>query len=440
MSQSSSMLRLAAPLALQQVGSHLMGLVDAAILGRYSDAALAGAGVGNNAYFAITCVGLGIIMGMDSVVPQAVGGGRHDDARRYLRAGVRLGVLVGLLTTLAVMATPSLLALAHVDHAVLAEARPFTYMRALGALPFLLSIAFRSYLSAYAITRPLVISVVVGNVLNAGLDVALIFGVPAIGLPAMGAFGAALATTLVQTLMLGIFIASVRVVDVSSQPPRTPAPSTRADVLAIARHGLPVGGQLLAEVGIFAVATVLAARMGKIPAAAHTIALSLASFTFSFALGIANATSVLVGHAVGASDIPLARKRGFLGFGMGAAVMATFATMFLVLARPLAGMFTHDPTVVAAAASLLQIAAVFQLSDAAQAIGAGALRGLADTRPTLVANVIGHYAVGLPVMLGLGIGAGLGARGLWWGLSAGLTVTAAILVVRFLRSTSRTRP
>ncbi len=146
---------------------------------------------------------------------------------------------------------------------------------------------------------------------------------------------------------------------------------------------------------------------------------------------------VHVGLAVGAGDLPLARQRGFLGLRVGLVVMAGFAATFLLVPRVVAEAFTDSATVIAQAVPLLQIAALFQLSDGTQAIGAGMLRGLGDTRATFVGNLVGHYAVGLPIMLGLGFGAAMGAPGLWWGLSAGLTVTGAFLVVRFVRSTTR---
>jgi MATE family multidrug resistance protein len=171
--------------------------------------------------------------------------------------------------------------------------------------------------------------------------------------------------------------------------------------------------------------------MGKLPAAAHAIALNLASFTFSVAVGIGAATNVRVGHAIGAGDRALARRRGVLGLQIGLAVMACFAALFIIAARALASLFTHQLAVIAATIPLLQIAALFQLSDGTQAIAAGALRGIGDTRATFVGNVIGHYGVGLAISLALAFGAGLGAPGLWWGLSAGLTATAIYLVVRF---------
>ena len=202
-------------------------------------------------------------------------------------------------------------------------------------------------------------------------------------------------------------------------------------------YGLPVGGQISAEVGIFGVATVIAGRLGTLAAAGHGIALNLSSFTFSVSVGIGSAASVRVGHAAGAGDHALARRRGIIGFASGIAVMSTFALAFLAAPAALAAIFTDDTAVIAAAVPLLQIAALFQLSDGTQAIGAGALRGLGDTRATLVANLVGHYAIGLPISLSLAFAAGLGAPGLWWGLSAGLFVTAVALVVRFLRRTRK---
>jgi MATE family multidrug resistance protein len=212
-------------------------------------------------------------------------------------------------------------------------------------------------------------------------------------------------------------------------------PSTRADLAEVLRYGLPVGGHLFAEVGIFGLATVLAAHMGKLPAAAHSVALNLASFTFSGAVGIGAATAVRVGHAIGAGDRSLARRRGLLGLRIGLAVMSVFAATFLIAPGALAGLFSDRAQVIAATIPLLQIAALFQLSDGAQAIAAGALRGIGDTRATFVGNVLGHYGVGLVISLSLAFGAGLGAPGLWWGLSAGLTATAAYLVQRFLAGT-----
>lgn len=441
-SELRAQIALALPLAAQQLGFQLMGTVDAAWLGRYDDTALAAAGVGNNLLFAISSLGLGLVMGLDSLIPQAIGAHRYADARRYLHAGLRLSVLAGLAATLIVLATPPVLSVAGVADDVAHEAAVYVYLRSIGIVPFLLSVALRSYLAAHNVTRPLIIAVVVGNIVNALLDYALIFGVSALGLPPLGVIGAAVATVSVQVAIVFIYLGSVRALDPDGprgpKAPGDPSPlpkSTRADLMAIVRIGGPVAGQLFAEIGIFGVATVIAASMGTLPAAGHTIALNLSSITFAVALGVGAATSVRVGHAVGAGDLALARRRGMIGFAMGLCVMAAFALVFVTVPGVLARAFTSDAAVIGAAVPLLMIAALFQLSDGAQAIGAGALRGLGETRATLIGNVIGHYAIGLGISLGLGFGAGLGAPGLWLGLSAGLTVTALYLFLRFLSAT-----
>lgn len=421
----SAQLRLAIPLAAQQLGFQLMGLVDAAMLGRLDDTALAAAGVGNSLLFAVSSLGVGVVMGLDTVVPQALGAGRPVDARRALGGGLRLALLTGLACTLLLIATPSLLAVAGVPDDVARTARVYVDLRAFGVVPFLVSIALRSYLAAHHVTRPLILATIAGNLANAGLDVALIYGLGPI--PAMGVAGAAIATVGVQLALVAVYAAAVRRID---GPARRP-PSTRADLAAILRYGLPISGQMFAEIGIFGAATILAAHLGKVPAAAHSIALNLASFTFSVAVGIGAATSVRVGLAIGAGDRALARHRGVVGLGIGLAIMSACAAVFVALPGALAALFTDQAAVVAATLPLLQIAALFQLSDGAQAIAAGALRGLGDTRATFVGNLVGHYGIGLAISLTLAFGVGMGAPGLWWGLSVGLTATATYLVLRF---------
>ena len=177
--------------------------------------------------------------------------------------------------------------------------------------------------------------------------------------------------------------------------------------------------------------------MGTLPAAAHSIALNLASFTFSVAVGVGAATACGSATRSAPATLALARRRGAARpRGSASRAMACFARR-RSCSRPARwpALFTDAPPVIAATMPLLQIAALFQLSDGTQAIAAGALRGLGNTRATFIGNLIGHYGIGLPISLALAFGAGLGAPGLWWGLSAGLTATAIFLVQRFLAGT-----
>lgn len=424
---------LSVPLALGHLAQHLMGLVDTALLGRYSEIALAGAGIGNSLVFAVTVFGLGAVMGLDTLIPQALGAGESGRAHRLFGRGLALAVLVGVPLTAAAALMPGVLGLAGVDAAVAADATTYVYWRLPAIVPFLLFVAARSYLQAHGITRPIVLSMVIGNLVNVVADLALIFGVDSLGIPALGAAGAAAATSVVSIATMAVLLIAVRYV----RRPGDDGPAEPGTLGRIFGLGLPVGLQLVAEVGIFGLASVCAGRLGPTPAGAHQVALTLVSFTFAVVIGIGAATSVRVGRAVGRSDVPATRRAGVVGLGFGTVFMTFTAALFVLVPETLARLFTSDPDVIAAAVPLLRIGAVFQLSDGAQAIAAGALRGAGDTRSPLYGNLVGHYAIGVPVMLSLGFAGGMGAPGLWWGLSAGLTATAVALILRFLAISAR---
>lgn len=433
-------MRLALPLVAGQAGQQLMGFVDTAMVGRLGPEALAGVGIGNGLYFAFTCLGLGCVLGMDAPVSQALGAGEAGRARMILGRGLAVGAVASLPLMVAVVAAPLVLGPAGVDPGAAAACRAFLWGRVGNVVPFLLFAAYRSYLQARDVTRPIVVSTVIGNVVNLIGNWLLIFGggglerfgVPHLGLPELGVVGSGLASTLASVVMLAVLALAVRR---DLQGPR--APPEPAVVRTILRLGLPIGLQILAEVGVFATVSVLAGKLSATAAAGHQIAITLASFTFTVALGIGQATSVRVGLHVGRGDTPRARGSGRLGIGLGAAVMSASALAFLLAPAALARLLTDDPGVLAAALPLLRVAAVFQIFDGVQVVAAGALRGAGDARAPLYANLAGHYAVGLPVAIGLGFGAGLGAEGLWWGLCAGLVFVSIVLALRFERLASR---
>ncbi|HEU5055491.1 MAG TPA: MATE family efflux transporter [Kofleriaceae bacterium] len=432
---------LALPLCVSHAGMHLMSVVDTAVLGHYRDASMAGAGIGGGVLFAIMVLGMGTVMGMDALVPQALGAGERQRARQLLATGVRLALLLSLPLAAIIGLAALLLPLTPMHDEVASEASAYLVGRLPGLVPFLVYTAQRSYLQANHVTRPIVVAMVIGNVVNLAADWILVMGdeglvrigLPAVGLPAMGAMGAALATSAVNLCSFVVFWVAVEKLDRGAPPP----PQDPALARSIVRLGLPIGLQLVAEVGVFALTGVLAGTLGKLPAAGHQVALSLASLSFSMAIGVGAATSVRVGRAIGAGDTPMARRAGAQGIAVGALLMGTSGLFFILMPRQLAGLFTGDAAVIEVAVPLIQIAAVFQLSDAIQAVSAGALRGAGDTRFSFVANVFGHYAIGLPVAAGLGFAAGLGAAGLWWGLSLGLTAVAVVQSMRFARLTGR---
>jgi len=200
---------------------------------------------------------------------------------------------------------------------------------------------------------------------------------------------------------------------------------------------VPIGIQTWLEFGVFATSGLLMGLMGAIAVASHQVALQFASLTFMVPLGIAQATSVLVGQAVGRADAPAARRAAGAGLVTGAAFMALAAVPLLAVPEPLARAFSDDAVVVAAAALLLPIAGVFQVFDGLQVVAAGALRGIGDTRIPMVMALVGFWLVGLPVCVALGFGLDLGPTGIWWGLATGLGVVAVLLLVRLRRRFGR---
>nr|MDQ3035188.1 MATE family efflux transporter [Myxococcota bacterium] len=204
------------------------------------------------------------------------------------------------------------------------------------------------------------------------------------------------------------------------------------------RLGGAIGVQFAVEAGSFSIVTMLMPRFGVPVMGGHHVALSIVSATFQIALGIGAATSVRVGHAIGRGDVEGTRRAGLVGIAAGTAIMVISSMFLLAAPARLASIFTTEPDVIRAAVPLLFVAACFQLSDGAQTIAQGALRGAGDTFWPLLINVSGHYLVGLPLGIHLAWRIfDLGAVGLWWGLSAGLTYVAIAMTLRFLRISRR---
>ncbi len=443
-SELRTLLKLAAPLAAASAGHQLMGVVDTAIVGRLGAEELGAVGLANGLYFGLSVAGIGVMMGLDPLIAQALGAGRHVQARRLLWQGVWLAVIASLVLAIPLALAPFVLEPFGIAEPVARKAGIYLWLRLIGLVPALIYVGVRSYLQATGHTRPMLISVVVGNVFNFAADILFVFGGD--GLPAwtgplrlvpgMGVAGAAIATTLCTVLQLWVVAEAVKRLPVDGFE-RGMRRLSVPEVKQAARVGIPIGLQMGAEVGVFALAGLLAGRLGTLDLAAHQISLSLASMTFTVALGVGAAGAVRVGHAIGARDRARTRTAGLVSFVAGGGWMGLGAILFWVAPGPVASLLTDKPEVIAASIPLLAVAAVFQISDGLQAVGAGVLRGAGDTRFAFIANLVGHYGIGLPVALFFGLYLDKGVVGLWWGLCAGLTAVAVVLLVRFLRMSAK---
>lgn len=433
------LLALAVPLSASFAGGSLLGFVDAAMVGRLGAASLGAVGIGNGLFMALGVIGMGLVAGTDPLISQAIGAGETRQARRIFWQGLRLAFWTSAPLIVLMLAAAFALERCGIAVATARATQLFLFGRALNMTAMLASGAARSYLQAVGRTRPILGSMIAANAANFLFDLLLIFGdaalafvhLPGIGLPALGVLGAGLASTIASFMSMGVLMLAVAKVPVE-QPEGVRALDMEL-VRKTVRLGRPISLHLLAEVGAFTIATVMAGRMGSLTVAGHHVALSLSGMTFSTALGLGAATSVLVGKAVGRGDTPGARRAGFLGVAIAVALMSSCGLVFFFAPRLCGGILTDQLDVLIAAAPLIQIAAVFQISDAIQGVLAGALRGAGDTHFTQVANWLGHYVIGLPLAVVLGFYTSLGARGIWWGLSAGLTVVAVLLFARFER-------
>jgi MATE family multidrug resistance protein len=431
------MLALAVPVVLAEMGWMTMGIVDTLMVGRLSPEAIGAVGIGSGLFIGVGIFAMGLLLGLDTLVAQAFGAGRIDDCHRWLFHGVALSLLLTAPIMLLLFGVSAALDGWGLDPAVLRLAVPYLDAVTWSVLPLLLYASFRRYLQGMGVVRPIMFALGLANLTNVAANWILIFG--KLGAPALGVRGAAWATVLSRVVMAGFLFAVIRYRE-RERLFRTPMRIEAAWMRRLVALGFPAAGQVTLEVGVFSAATALAGRLAPVSLAAHQIALNLASFTFMVPLGVASAGAVRVGHAVGRRDRAGAAHAGWTALLLGVGFMACAAGSFLTFPRALIGAFTSDAKVLELGASLLFVAAVFQLFDGVQGVATGVLRGLGDTRWPMFWNLAGHWIIGLPLGYVLCFTAGLGVIGLWWGLSSGLIICAIALLTVWTRHVGRGTP
>jgi len=438
------MLALAIPVALGELGWMAMGVVDVMMVGRVSAEAIGAVGMGRALFWVVAVPGIGMLLGLDTLISQAFGAKNLKDCHRSMIHGVYISLAMAIPATGLALACAPLLQLWGLDPGVLRETQPYIRAIAWSSLPIFLYASFRRYLQGINVVRPVMIALISANVINALCNWVLIFG--HWGAPELGVEGAGWATV-ISTAYLAIYLAVAIVLhdrDERGGLWETPLRLERARLKRLLALGLPSSIQLLLELGVFALATAFAGWLDAASLAAHQIALTAASVTFMVPLGVSSAGAVRVGQAIGRGDPEGAGDSGWAALVLGTTFMAGAAAVFVVLPRPLIRLFSTDPAVIAVGVTLLAIAAVFQLFDGFQVVATGNLRGSGDTRTPMFWTLLGHWAVGLPVGYGLAFVWGWGVTGLWIGLCVGLILIGAVLArawvvrVRFLLESGAT--
>lgn len=428
-------IRLAAPISAGQVGQMLMGVADTIMVGHLSTLALAACSFANNILIVIAVAGYGVMTAVSVRVSHAHGAGTAPAMARALHAGIGLAIMGGVLA--AILLHSVYPALHHLGQApgVVEEARGYLLVVGWSLVPAWLIAAARNYLDAQSRPWPAFWIMIGGVLMNVLLNWLFIFG--KLGVPALGLTGAGLATLLSRILTaiaLAWFLLRSRLRPFLAHRFDRTWWSEQWELL---RLGLPAGLQLLSEVGAFATAALLVGRLGEVPLAAHQIAITCASTTFMFPLGIAMASTVRIAQARGANRAELLRPIAAGAWAAGLLLMTLFAAILLLGSSRIASMFVHDPAVIELAASLLVIAGLFQIFDGVQVVGSGLLRGLRDTKGPMLITVAAYWLIALPMGSLLAFEARYGARGMWIGLAVGLAVAAVLLVRRFLLRTSQ---
>src|SRR3954469_8010069 len=434
-------LKLALPIALTQLGQIAMMTSDLALIGRLGDEAVAAAALAHTVLFTVFVVGMGIVSAVTPLAAQSYGARQPRMVRRALRVGLWASVLLGAPLTVAQFWGGDLLVALGQSRESADLAQRYLAGIAWCIVPAWFFMALRNFMGAVNRPEPGLWITLAAIPANTLLAYALIYG--AFGLPRLDLLGAGLATTIVS---VGMCLAAIWVCYARRpfRKYRVLGRFWRPDWLLTRQLivvGAPMSGSFLLEYGVFAAAAQLMGWIGTAALAAHQIALQIAAIMFMVPFGIGMAATVRVGHAAGRGDAAATRRAGFSAIMLGIVFMGAM-TLTVALTRhviPLAflGSDAPDPQTVALAASLLLLGASFFIADGIQTIAAGSLRGLNDTRVPLIYAAISFWLIGFTGCWLFGFTFGLGAYGIWIGLSLGIASYAVLLIWRFQRLTAR---
>lgn len=438
--EARALLALSVPMVIGNLGWSAIAATDLLLLGRLGADAVAAGALALNLYHAFLIFGIGLTTAASPLIASERGRRLHAvrDIRRTFRQTLWAAALICVPSWLVLwQATPILIFIGQ-DPGLAADAAQLMHALQWAMLPYLVFMTLRNFVAA--LERPIwgVIVTLVAVPFNALVGWVLIFG--PLGLPAMGLHGAGLAGFL-SSLFMVLGLAAVVMLDRRFRRYHLFGRFWRADwnrFRTVWKVGLPIAMTLGFEITVFNAAVFLMGLIGRAPLAAHAIALQIAALCFMVPMGIGQAATVRVGYAQGRGDMAAVGRAGWLALILGIAFAAFSATMLVAIPRLLVSGFIDvdapaNAEVTQLAISFLAIAALFQLVDGAQAIGAGVLRGLQDTRVPMIFAAVGYWVIGIGVGTLLAFPLGLGGVGIWWGLASGLLVVAILLLWRWVR-------
>ena len=433
-------IKLAYPVVLGMVGHTLISIVDNIMVGKLGSTELAAVSLGNSMIFVAMSLGIGFSTAITPIIAEADAEKKPSKIRSAFHNGLFLCTLLGvLLFGLVVLAKP-IMELLQQPKEVIELAKPFLDWVAFSLIPLIIYQGYKQFADGLSMTKYSMYAIIMANILHVIINYCLIYGVWFF--PKLGILGAALGTVISRIAMV-VFMHIIL-----SRKEKLKQyfhgfsfnELSKETIRKIVNLGLPSAMQMLFEVVLFTAAIWLCGNIGKTSQAANQIALSLASLTFMFAMGLSVVSMIRVGNYKGLNDFKQLIIVSRSVFLLAIIIEIIFATLFIIFHKILPYLFLNmenanqlldNTEVIAIASKLLIVAAIFQISDGIQVVVLGALRGLQDVKIPMYLTFVAYWVIGFPISYYLGEYTDLKAVGVWIGLLAGLTAAALFLYLRF---------
>ncbi len=432
--------KLATPVILGMLGHQVVALVDNIMVGQLGSAELAAVSLGNSFMFVAMSLGVGFSTAITPLVAEADGEGNRERGKSSFKHGLFLCIVLGLALFASVMLAKPLMYVMKQPPEVVDLAMPYLTLVAASLVPLIIFQGFKQFSDGMSMTRFPMYATIVANLVNVLLNYMFIFG--KFGAPELGVVGAAIGTLVSRVVMVGYlwyllsrkeksryFVTNIKIFTLS-----------KAMLKKLLNLGFPSAMQMFFEVGIFTSAVWLSGILGKNPQAANQIALNLASMTFMVAMGFSVAAMIRVGNQKGLKNFRELRRVAISIVLLTSILALVFAIFFILFNGELPKIFldynsvtdfADNHEVVAIAAQLLIIAAIFQFTDALQVVALGALRGMQDVKIPTVITFVAYWIIGFPISYYLSMETYLESMGIWIGLLAGLSASGIMLFIRF---------
>jgi multidrug resistance protein, MATE family len=432
--EAKQTIQLAVPIIIGELAQMSLHLIDSAMVGNISYKHLAATSLVLSVINIPFVFGIGITISVSQMVSLANGKKDAQQVSHYLFNGFILCAITAIIISLTLVFGRNILHHLDQDPEVVVIALPFMKLMGISMIPMLLFMTLKQFCDGLEYTRTAMLLSLISLPINIFLNWLLIYG--NCGFPRLELAGAGWATLITRSLIFIVLLLIVlkhftfrKYIAVSRSQWKLNT-QTFKDLLKI---GVPSSLQIGMEAGAFAVTGILVGTMSAVAQASHQIAISCASFTFMVSMGLSQAGSIRVSNAFGQGNWPKITAIGKSTIYTALIYGIICAIFFIALRWILPTYFTESKEVIELSALLLLFAAVFQISDSTQAIGAGLLRGIKDVKAPTLLIAVSYWVIGIPVGYFCGEYLGYGAAGMWFGLILGLTFSSIFLITRFLK-------